>query len=281
MTSRALTFDCSGQTLLGLLHTTDTPATRGAVIVVGGPQYRVGSHRQFKKLAEGLAARGVATLRFDYRGMGDSDGDLLGFEHIDDDIRAAVDTLCEHVDTIEDVTLIGLCDAASAILMYASDDARVRNLALMNPWVRSDQSHARATVKHYYLQRILAPELWRKLLRGQFDWRGSWRSLRDTLSGLRQSDGGDVDATEPKRPFQERMLRGAECFAGDSLYILSGDDMTAAEFDDHTGASDAWGNVFAEESVHVHRMTAANHTFSCALWRDEVSARIADWLVPA
>ena len=47
---------------------------RGVLIVTGGPQYRAGSHRQFVLLARFLAARGMAVLRFDYRGMGDSEG---------------------------------------------------------------------------------------------------------------------------------------------------------------------------------------------------------------
>ena len=39
------------------------------LVVVGGPQYRVGSHRQFVSLARALARQGMTTVRFDYRGM--------------------------------------------------------------------------------------------------------------------------------------------------------------------------------------------------------------------
>ena len=38
------------------------------VIVVGGPQYRAGSHRQFTLLARHIAAAGYPVLRFDARG---------------------------------------------------------------------------------------------------------------------------------------------------------------------------------------------------------------------
>jgi alpha/beta superfamily hydrolase len=44
------------------------------LVIVGGPQYRAGSHRQFTLLARSLAEQGFAVLRFDYRGMGDSTG---------------------------------------------------------------------------------------------------------------------------------------------------------------------------------------------------------------
>jgi len=70
----ALVFDCGGSSLIGVLSGAALAAERGVLIVVGGPQYRAGSHRQFTLLARHLAERGVPTLRFDYRGMGDSDG---------------------------------------------------------------------------------------------------------------------------------------------------------------------------------------------------------------
>jgi dienelactone hydrolase len=53
----ALTFNCA-DALGGVLARPEQPTRRG-VIVVGGPQYRVGSHRQFLQLARALAAEGV------------------------------------------------------------------------------------------------------------------------------------------------------------------------------------------------------------------------------
>ncbi|MEO7385660.1 MAG: hydrolase 1, exosortase A system-associated, partial [Gammaproteobacteria bacterium] len=79
---RVVTFTCEGDTLIGILHEALVPATRGVLIVVGGPQYRIGSHRQFVLLARDLARQGIPILRFDYRGMGDSDGRFRGFEHV-------------------------------------------------------------------------------------------------------------------------------------------------------------------------------------------------------
>ena len=65
-----LSFVCEGEPLVGILAEPDgTPAEVGVVIIVGGPQYRAGSHRQFTLLARHLAARGFAVLRFDYRSM--------------------------------------------------------------------------------------------------------------------------------------------------------------------------------------------------------------------
>lgn len=276
MSSEVLQFDCEGSSLLGIAHGASDTARCGAVIVVGGPQYRVGSHRQFVHLARALGAGGIPTLRFDYRGMGDSDGELRGFEEVSRDIRSAIDALCERCPDLDEIMLLGLCDAASAVLMYDRSDARVRRMVIMNPWVRSEESHARATVKHYYLQRIFAPQMWGKILRGQFDWRGSFSSLASTLRSLGSRPSAQDDAT--RLPYQERMLRGAERFDGEMLVVISGDDMTAAEFLDHVAATPRWQPVLERDTTHVYRMDQANHTFACAAWRDEVGHEVLRWV---
>ena len=79
-------FGCKGDTLVGILAKPETPAKTGIVVIVGGPQYRAGSHRQFVLLSRSLAAAGYAVLRFDYRGMGDSEGQQRNFEAVSADI---------------------------------------------------------------------------------------------------------------------------------------------------------------------------------------------------
>ncbi|MFB1029241.1 MAG: hydrolase 1, exosortase A system-associated, partial [Thauera sp.] len=70
-------FPCEGEELIGILALPETAVTRlGVLVVVGGPQYRVGSHRQFVLLARALAKSGVPCMRFDYRGMGDATGEM-------------------------------------------------------------------------------------------------------------------------------------------------------------------------------------------------------------
>src|SRR5438067_13744952 len=131
---RAVSFDCQGERLYGVVSLPAVPATRGVLSVAGGPQYRAGSHRQFTLLARSLAARGIAAMRFDYRGMGDSEGQMRDFEQVQDDIRAALDCFCATVPGLQELALWGLCDGASAISFYAARDVRVRGVALLNPW---------------------------------------------------------------------------------------------------------------------------------------------------
>ena len=51
-------------------------------------------------------------MRFDYRGMGDSTGDVRPFDDINDDIAAAIDEFFRQVPGLERVVLWGLCDGA-------------------------------------------------------------------------------------------------------------------------------------------------------------------------
>jgi len=90
----------------------ERPSETGVLIVVGGPQYRVGSHRQFVLTARRLAADGYTTLRFDATGMGDALGEPRSFEQLDDDLGSAIDALLASTPALRRVVLLGLCDGA-------------------------------------------------------------------------------------------------------------------------------------------------------------------------
>jgi hypothetical protein len=66
---RALAFPCGEDWLYGVLSLPQQPNPRGVLVIVGGPQYRAGSHRQFTLLARSLAAGGTPVMRFDYRAI--------------------------------------------------------------------------------------------------------------------------------------------------------------------------------------------------------------------
>ncbi|WP_296951564.1 hydrolase 1, exosortase A system-associated [uncultured Massilia sp.] len=272
---RALTFDCGGDRLVGILAlpAQAPPHARGVLVVVGGPQYRAGSHRQFTLLARDLAADGVPAMRFDYRGMGDSEGDMRDFEAVADDLRAAVDAFVAAVPGLRDVVLWGLCDGASAIAMHAATDARVAGVVLLNPWVRSEEGIARATLKHYYRARLVDPAFWRKLLGGRFDVAGSVKSMLGLARAARERPVAPTTA-----PFPLRMRAGLRAFGGPVLVITSGADLTAREFCDLAGADKEWKRLLAAPRVTRRELDKADHTFSRRAWRDQVSRWTREWL---
>ena len=281
---RALSFACRGAWLYGVLSlppkTAAAPA-RGVLIVVGGPQYRAGSHRQFTLLARDLAAAGVPAMRFDYRGMGDSEGDLRSFDDVGDDLRAALDRFFIEVPGMRDVVLWGLCDGASAAAMYAPQDARVAGLALLNPWVRTEEGAARATIKHYYRARLFDARLWKKVASGQFDVKASvgalWRDLGKAFGPRTQADSASV-AAPVDAPLPERMQAALARFDGRVLVVLSGADLTAQEFADLSARPGAWQKLLATPRFTRQKIDKADHTFSRRPWQDQVSSWTRDWL---
>lgn len=275
----AFTFPCEGETLLGLLHhgAAEAPAqvaATGVVIVVGGPQYRAGSHRQFVHLARALAAAGHPVLRFDVRGMGDSSGALRDFEHIGADIGAAIDALSARAPGVQRIVLWGLCDGASAALLYlhAHPDARVQGLALANPWVRSPASLARTQVKHYYLQRLAQREFWAKLLQGGV----GLHALRGLLGNVRAASAAGTSL--PATSFQQLMAAAWNSFDGDILLVLSGHDYTAKEFAEYASTHPSWPHLLAHARVTQHPVPDADHTFSSAAHRLAVAQATSHWL---
>ena len=285
---QAIRFCCQHEWLYGILNVPQRPVTRGVLIVVGGPQYRVGSHRQFVLLARYLAERGIPVMRFDFRGMGDSDGAIRTFEHIGEDLRSAVDFFFSECPFLKDIVIWGLCDAASAALFHAHQDPRVSGLVLLNPWVRTEQGIAKAYLKHYYLERLFELEFWEKLLGGKFNVLASIRSLyelsRSSLRGRKnltvseESAGSSCNLTVP---LPERMLNGLKHFRGKILIITSGNDLTAREFLDLVNSSMDWQTAMKTKQTEFFHIENANHTFSTRGWRDQVAEltgnRVLSW----
>jgi exosortase A-associated hydrolase 1 len=278
---QAITFPCNASWLYGIVTLPQQQsARRGVLIVVGGPQYRVGSHRQFALLARDLASQGIPAMRFDYRGMGDSDGDARTFEGVGNDVRSAIDQFFSTVPSMEEVVIWGLCDAASAGMFYGAHDPRVCGLVLLNPWIRTTGGHAKATLKHYYRDRLLQPALWKKIVTGRFEFKRALTSFSKLLVAARGTNIGDapIEATAASAPLPERMLRGLAGFHGKVLLILSGRDLTAREFSDAVKASKPWQGVLASARVTHKTLADADHTFSRRAWRDQVSTWTGEWI---
>jgi alpha-beta hydrolase superfamily lysophospholipase len=95
------------------------------------------AHRTLRHLAERLAARGVAALRFDYDGTGDSAGradDPGRFAAWLTSIRAAIAELRARAG-VQDVALIGLRFGAALAALAASEGLDVEALVLWAPVV--------------------------------------------------------------------------------------------------------------------------------------------------
>lgn len=270
----ALRFRCADDAaarLVGILTLPPAPGPRGVLIVTGGPQYRAGSHRQFVLLARFLAARGMAVLRFDYRGMGDSEGAPRDYRSVDADIAAALAQFFAAVPALREVVLWGLCDGATAAACHAPRDPRISGLILLNPWVRSPAGLARATLRHYYLPRLLQAGFWRKLA-------GGGVRLGESLSSLRQVAADTHHAQQPAEAPATLLFEALRRFRGKVLLILSGDDLGAREWTTLLADDRAWRELGSSRNWRQEEVAGANHTFSSAAARARVERLCADWI---
>ena len=270
MQERAFLFPCEDEELVGVISEPVAPVGGlGVLIIVGGPQYRVGSHRQFVLLARHLADSGVPCMRFDYRGMGDSTGKQGDFEGIDSDIRAAIDAFLERAPSVNRVVLWGLCDGASAACFVAPRDSRVAGLVLLNPWVKTAQGEARTYLRHYYFRRLFDASFWKKLVSGRIS---VGRSVGGVISAARVATGADAPTSQS---LPDRMGAALRTAGKPVLLILSGRDYVAREFEG-VATGDLWQDLL--KTMSVCRIEAADHTFSSRPWRDEVAHLTSAWI---
>jgi uncharacterized protein len=284
---QAIRIRCQDSWLYGILSIPQRPIARGVLIAVGGPQYRVGSHRQFVLLARYLAMQDIPVMRFDFRGMGDSGGGVRTFENVEVDLCNAVDYFFRECVFLQDVVVWGLCDAASAALFYAHKDKRIGGLVLLNPWVRTEHGIAKAYLKHYYLTRLYKLEFRKKLAGGQFNLAASIRAfcgiIISVFPGKKDTENTGIikdrnGSLFHQTPLPDRMLEGLKCFQGKTLVITSGDDFTAREFLDLLDSSMDWQETLEAKQVDFSHLQDANHTFATRQWRDQVAELTKNWV---
>ncbi len=135
-------FSSNGATLRGQLHLPQGSGPFPAVVLVHGSGSQSAMHYFYS--GDFLAANGVATLVFDKRGSGLSEGDsTFDFNQLARDVVAAVDVLAEH-GTI-DPDRIGLCgysQGAWVSPLAASLDNRIHFVSVSYGMIESPSDEA-------------------------------------------------------------------------------------------------------------------------------------------
>lgn len=282
MTEYPVLIQCEDALLNGIVNKPVKPKNIGVVIVVaGGPQYRVGAHRQFVTLARMLSDRGIASLRFDHRGTGDSGGKFRGFIDMNTDIKSAVNNLCNEVSNIDKVVLWGECESASASAFYAYTDPRIKGLFMVNPWIRTIEGEAKTFLKHYYWNRLFEKEFWLKIKSGRFSIMTALTSFIQLIkSSFNQTK--EIEAVTSDKyaslPLPARLEVCSDLFNGDIFILTSGKDYIAQEFKDYLTASGIWGRMEKTKKLTLCEIKDSDHTFSRKEWRDQLFSYTGTWL---
>ena len=171
-----LSLECEGEVLGATLDSAS--GGTGMLIVTGGSQTRIGSHRLFERLAESLAARGFPCLRFDRRGVGDSEGEDPGWRDSRADILAAIAGFRSE-SSLDAIVGFGLCDGASALALHGGS-LGLDGLILVNPWLVEAEAGEppAAAVKDHYRKQLTSLAGWKKLLSGSVSFAKLFKGLR-------------------------------------------------------------------------------------------------------
>ena len=221
MTRRHLAFACEGSALAATLD--EAPRRTGLLIVSGGNEVRSGAWSGQALLAAEIAAAGFPVLRFDRRGVGDSDGPNGGFRTSGPDLAAAIAAF--RATGVSRVVGFGNCDAASALMLAGGSGFDA--LVLGNPWTFDEVGDVGgedatpmppAALRAHYLRRLTDPRaLWR-LMTGKVGFGG----LASGLAGASRATTRSVLATD-----MERALAG---FSGEVVFVVAGRDRTGQAF---------------------------------------------------
>jgi exosortase A-associated hydrolase 1 len=245
---RLLTIACGGDTLGASLDPASGPT--GVLIVTGGTQTRIGSHRLFERLAKALAEAGYPCFRFDRRGVGDSDGEDPDFRGNCADMRAAATAFREACPQVETMVGFGLCDGATSLALFGGEIG-LAGLIMVNPWLVEAESGAPppAAIKHHYRQQLLSVSGWKKLLSGSVSYKKLFKGIAKVLRpGETQGLASEVASALERNRLPVAL-------------ILASEDATAI------AAADVWrSDSFAKAVTHVPvetiRIATNAHTFS-------------------
>lgn len=242
---RLTSFSCEGAELGASLDGPD--GDTGLLMVTGGGQTRIGSHRMFERLAHGLASRGHASFRYDRRGVGDSEGEDPGFRNSLPDMRAALAAFRSACPSLGRVYGIGLCDGATALALHGAG-AGLDGLILLNPWFVEAEANEPppAAIRHHYAARLTSLDGWRKLLTGSVSYSKLSKGLRKAASS-----GETALETEVAKTLDAAPLPLA--------FILAREDATAI-----AAAAALERPLFASARAraHVERVETGSHAFA-------------------
>ena len=273
MTESVLNFG-PGAGLVGVLAEPSAPRPGAPTVVLlnAGVIHRIGPNRVHVAVARQLAADGVASLRLDMAGIGDSRGLDSGASQHEEclaSIRHALDMLVAR-GFAPRFALYGACSGAVYAFRYARRDPRVIGVAGVDPEEidRSRKSHmlrvARAARR---------PAVWYRLLTGRYGvLRQLLRMVRTAVGGPRAGLG--AERLDVSAGLAEMVGRGAQL-----LLLITG--AGSDRYNYQRQLFDIFPGIGLERITKVTMLPYAGHTFAREADRSALYGEIRQWLAHA
>ena len=247
-----------GAGLQGIITRPDelNAARRAVVFLNTGGDPRAGIGRFAVWAARALARRGVASMRFDFPGVGDSADPADGRRHVyevarTEDIRGALELMS--ANGFEDLTLTGICAGGLHASRAAFDSLGVRKVLMVSPvklvWRPGDslavgkRDQGRAT--SFYMNGLANAATWKRLITGDIHVMSVLKTLGRRMIGRLAARRDDTT-----RVFREQIA--ATSAKGVRIRVLVGvDDASLDEVETYFGPKGAAMNQLPGMSVRV------------------------------
>jgi pimeloyl-ACP methyl ester carboxylesterase len=251
------------------------------LVVNSGRNPRAGHGRQTARLARRLAAAGIASFRFDLRGIGDSPGrpdgslPLYAADSVGD-VTAAID----HLEALRHPpgVVLGNCSGAYQAFQALSLDPRLRAAVLINLYCfdlkpgTDVETMVRDTFRHSqgYMARAREGRFWRRILTGEI-------GLAKIARALLRDGAARLDRWTTRMPW--RTLRGGSVVGRVAslrrrgariCMVYSADDLGIPTVRAHFGASDA--RIARRLGYPVTILDGTDHNLSRPADQDRVFA---------
>lgn len=303
-----------GLRLFGILHTPAVPRTHDLAVVLLSPgvKMRVGPQGLYTRMAEEIAALGIPVLRFDFYGLGDSEGtlteDLLRdvYNHIEvgrfvDDTLDCMNWMQQQYGT-QRFILSGLCGGAITGLLAGGRDARVAGLLALGitPVLASRTADPAmymtvgelVNIRRTYIEKLLNPKAWLRLLTFQSDMTLIRRTLFGPLEARLNAFFAKAKATAtvpedttaaPSEYDNANPLFPPAFFAmltgqRPMLLVFGGSDRLQWEYEEKFAARYTERLKALPPVSDVHVIKQANHVLSLDEWQREMLEVTTSWL---
>lgn len=293
----------AGLRLFGILHEPVASAKPGVAFIMLSPgvKMRVGPERLYLRLTNLLVDLGIPVLRFDFHGLGDSEGalperlllDVYGQVQVGrfvDDTIDAMDWMQEKMG-VNRFILSGLCGGAVTGLLAGARDRRVAGLLALGitPLIDSrttDPSRYMTAgqldrLGRKYVQKLFRPQSWLRLLTLRTDYRMLWRSMKKLLLGSKppaQTPAVGLPANDNASPLFPPAFFEMLGTKRPMLLIFGGSDRLKWEFEEKFVARHTARLSDLPAGYQVHTIHQANHVLSFGPWQHEMLAVSKAWL---
>ncbi len=259
---RFISFESNGGVVRGVLTLPEGEIRRTVLFLGGWSGDRQGPHRLFLIHARRLAGQGTASLRIDYRGRGESDGEhnAAGIATMADDAERAVEWLRSEGLLPSGLDVVAICSGCKVAITLATR-VNVRHLDLLSAEamgsLRAKGTNAAKTASalRSYIRKLFRKETWRKIFRGE---------VRTDMVGKALAHHETRSADEARA--EDAILSRFRSYRGTIAFVYGGSDPDAP------GARTGYERFCRRHSISATFDTVPNagHSYYALDWTAKV-----------